>query len=202
MIIFRFGHVANVGDAKSLIIHPASTTHQQLSVEDLKKSGTTEELVRLSIGLEDVDDLIQDLDETIALATNTTATRSLSKEKQLRQLFSTPFDRSSELRIKHIAIIGANETLEEYVTTLGFQATCIHEASDLVQIDGPVDVLITETSDVETETIELLANKQGKAIIVEHAAATEELIEDAIGAHVPVFDEVNTKQFIESIRGK
>lgn len=200
--ISLWSHVANVGDAKSLIIHPASTTHQQLSVEDLKKSGTTEELVRLSIGLENVDDLLQDLDETIALATGTTTTRTLSKEKQLRQLFSTPFDRSGELRVKHIAIIGDLQDLQEYVTTLGFQATTIHEASDLVQIDGPVDVLITETSDVDTETIELLANKQGKAIIVEHADATEDLIEDAIGANLPVFDEVRTKQFIESIRGK
>ena len=47
-----WSHVANVGDAKSLIIHPASTTHQQLSAEDLKKSGVTEELIRLSVGLE------------------------------------------------------------------------------------------------------------------------------------------------------
>ncbi len=48
-----FSHLANVGDAKSLVIHPASTTHQQMSVEDLAKAGVGEELVRLSIGLED-----------------------------------------------------------------------------------------------------------------------------------------------------
>ena len=60
-----FSHVANVGDAKSLIIHPASTTHQQLSAEELVLTGVTEELIRLSIGLENIDDIIADLDQAI-----------------------------------------------------------------------------------------------------------------------------------------
>jgi len=61
-----WSHLANVGDAKSLVIHPASTTHQQLSPEDLVKTGVTEDLVRLSVGIENVDDLIQDLDQALA----------------------------------------------------------------------------------------------------------------------------------------
>src|SRR5699024_1528419 len=61
-----WSHVANVGDAKSLIIHPASTTHQQLSAEDLQKSGVSEELVRLAIGIENVQDILVDLDQAIA----------------------------------------------------------------------------------------------------------------------------------------
>ncbi|MGD6968458.1 O-acetylhomoserine aminocarboxypropyltransferase/cysteine synthase family protein [Rossellomorea vietnamensis] len=67
--ITLWSHVANVGDAKSLIIHPASTTHQQLSGEDLKTTGVTEELIRLSIGLESVKDLQADLDQAITKAT-------------------------------------------------------------------------------------------------------------------------------------
>ncbi|VDG98383.1 Methionine gamma-lyase [Lysinibacillus sphaericus] len=63
-----WSHVANVGDAKSLIIHPASTTHQQLSGEDLKNSGVTEELIRLSVGLESPDDIIADLAQAIEKA--------------------------------------------------------------------------------------------------------------------------------------
>lgn len=63
-----FSHVANVGDAKSLIIHPASTTHQQLSEEDLKLAGVPEELIRLSIGLENPKDIIADLDQAIEKA--------------------------------------------------------------------------------------------------------------------------------------
>lgn len=61
-----FSVVANIGDSKSIITHPASTTHQQLSNEELKLSGISEGLVRLSIGLENADDLIEDL--KIALA--------------------------------------------------------------------------------------------------------------------------------------
>ena len=63
-----FSLLANVGDAKSLIIHPASTTHQQLSADDQLASGVTPDLVRLSVGLEHVDDLIADLDQAIRAA--------------------------------------------------------------------------------------------------------------------------------------
>ncbi|WP_108670638.1 O-acetylhomoserine aminocarboxypropyltransferase/cysteine synthase family protein [Peribacillus acanthi] len=64
-----WSHVANVGDAKSLIIHPASTTHQQLSPDELKTTGVTEDLVRLSVGIENVEDLIEDLEQAIEKAT-------------------------------------------------------------------------------------------------------------------------------------
>lgn len=61
-----FTHLANVGDAKSLIIHPMSTTHSQLSAEQLEAAHLSEDLVRLSVGIEDVDDLITDLDQALA----------------------------------------------------------------------------------------------------------------------------------------
>jgi O-acetylhomoserine (thiol)-lyase len=64
-----FSLLANVGDAKSLIIHPASTTHQQLSAADQVASGVTPELVRISVGIEHIDDIIADLDQAIATAT-------------------------------------------------------------------------------------------------------------------------------------
>lgn len=60
-----FSHLANVGDAKSLVIHPASTTHQQMDAAALKAAGIGEELVRLSVGLEDPDDLIEDLSRAL-----------------------------------------------------------------------------------------------------------------------------------------
>ena len=62
-----FSLLANVGDAKSLIIHPASTTHSQLSDEDQRKGGLQPELIRLSIGLEHIDDIIGALDDALAL---------------------------------------------------------------------------------------------------------------------------------------
>jgi O-acetylhomoserine (thiol)-lyase len=60
-----FSHLANVGDAKSLVIHPATTTHYRMSDADLKRAGITAGTVRLSIGLEDVQDLIDDLDRAL-----------------------------------------------------------------------------------------------------------------------------------------
>ena len=60
-----FSHLANVGDAKSLAIHPASTTHSQLTPEQQIAGGLSPDLIRLSIGLEDVDDIIDDLDQAL-----------------------------------------------------------------------------------------------------------------------------------------
>jgi O-acetylhomoserine (thiol)-lyase len=61
-----FSHLANVGDAKSLAIHPASTTHSQLTEEEQAKAGVTPDFVRLSIGIEDIDDILWDLDQALS----------------------------------------------------------------------------------------------------------------------------------------
>ncbi|MCM3180698.1 O-acetylhomoserine aminocarboxypropyltransferase/cysteine synthase family protein [Cytobacillus horneckiae] len=71
-----WAHVANVGDAKSLIIHPASTTHQQLDEEGLKTAGVSEDLIRLSIGIENAEDLIEDLEQAIETATGLTSLKA------------------------------------------------------------------------------------------------------------------------------
>ena len=60
-----FSHVANIGDTRSLVIHPASTTHRQLSDAQKTAAGAGPDVVRLSIGLEDVEDLIADLDQAL-----------------------------------------------------------------------------------------------------------------------------------------
>ncbi|UTB32692.1 MAG: O-acetylhomoserine aminocarboxypropyltransferase/cysteine synthase [Methanobacterium sp. ERen5] len=61
-----FSHLANIGDSKSLVIHPASTTHQQLTKEEQETTGVTADFVRLSIGLEDVEDIIADIDQALS----------------------------------------------------------------------------------------------------------------------------------------
>jgi O-acetylhomoserine (thiol)-lyase len=66
-----FSHLANVGDAKSLVIHPATTTHYRMSDADLVKSGITAGTVRLSIGLEDSADLVEDLERALKAASRT-----------------------------------------------------------------------------------------------------------------------------------
>jgi O-acetylhomoserine (thiol)-lyase len=64
-----FSLLANIGDAKSLVIHPASTTHQQLSEEEQRSTGVTPEMVRLSVGIEDLADILEDLDQALNAAT-------------------------------------------------------------------------------------------------------------------------------------
>lgn len=58
-------HLANIGDAKSLVIHPASTTHQQLTREEQEETGVTADYIRLSIGLEAVEDIQEDIDQAL-----------------------------------------------------------------------------------------------------------------------------------------
>ncbi|MDA8308813.1 MAG: PLP-dependent transferase, partial [Deltaproteobacteria bacterium] len=61
-------HLANIGDAKSLVIHPASTTHQQLSAEEQEATGVTPDYIRLSVGLEDIRDIVNDIDQALEKA--------------------------------------------------------------------------------------------------------------------------------------
>jgi O-acetylhomoserine (thiol)-lyase len=61
-----FSHLANIGDTRSLIIHPASTTHRQLEEAELIAAGAGPDVVRLSVGIENVEDIIRDLDQALA----------------------------------------------------------------------------------------------------------------------------------------
>jgi O-acetylhomoserine (thiol)-lyase len=61
-------HLANIGDAKSLVIHPASTTHQQLTPREQEETGVTEDFIRLSVGLEDIEDIQEDIDQALKRA--------------------------------------------------------------------------------------------------------------------------------------
>ena len=78
-----FSLLANVGDAKSLIIHPASTTHEQLTAEQQRATGVTAELVRLSVGLEDVRDLIADLDQALGESAAAGSPKAEQSDKQV-----------------------------------------------------------------------------------------------------------------------
>jgi len=62
-------HLANVGDAKTLVIHPASTTHRQLSDDEQRAAGVNPEMIRLSVGLEALDDILWDLDQALEKST-------------------------------------------------------------------------------------------------------------------------------------
>jgi len=58
-------HLANIGDAKTLVIHPASTTHSQQTTDELLAAGITDDYVRVSVGLEDIDDILADLNQAL-----------------------------------------------------------------------------------------------------------------------------------------
>jgi len=91
-----WSHLANVGDARSLVIHPASTTHQQLSPEDRKAGGIGDDLIRLSVGIEDVEDLLADLDGALAAAASSSSSSSsssrtcLNDERVIKRICSRP----------------------------------------------------------------------------------------------------------------
>jgi O-acetylhomoserine/O-acetylserine sulfhydrylase-like pyridoxal-dependent enzyme len=70
-------HLANVGDSRTLLIHPASTTHQQLSEEEQLASGVTADLVRCSVGIEHIDDIKHDLDQALNIAAATVGVNQL-----------------------------------------------------------------------------------------------------------------------------
>ncbi|KGX91283.1 O-acetylhomoserine sulfhydrylase [Pontibacillus halophilus JSM 076056 = DSM 19796] len=134
-----FSHLANVGDAKSLIIHPASTTHQQLNEEDLRKTGVREEMIRLSIGLEDREDLLQDLTDAIEKATDTTKppAKSPNDLTDLHVLASSLYRDESTVRPKSIAVVGARHVSDPIVLTsltklarLGFHVKFLDDAPD------------------------------------------------------------------------
>ncbi len=76
-----FSHLANIGDTRSLIIHPASTTHRQLSDEQKVRSGAGPDVVRISVGIETADDLIADLDQALRLASPATPIKKKVKVK-------------------------------------------------------------------------------------------------------------------------
>ena len=109
-----WSHVANVGDAKSLIIHPASTTHQQLSDEDRRRSGVGDDLVRLSVGLEAVEDLWLDLDRALREATGLGGipVPPINDEATIRWMLQSSLNRvqradgTVETRPKSIAVVG------------------------------------------------------------------------------------------------
>ena len=132
-----FYHVANVGDAKSLIIHPASTTHQQLSKEGLEKAGVNEQLIRLSIGLESYQDIVHDLDQAIAKATRKPQHLKPSREDAVYWALSSPFAREDgAIRAKVIQVVGdgSKHGCLTKITKLGFNWTPYAATDDAIDI--------------------------------------------------------------------
>lgn len=189
-----WSHVANVGDSKSLIIHPASTTHQQLSAEDLAKSGTPEELIRLSIGLEATKDILADLDQAIAKATGTEPQIKQTEEDVVEWLLHSPFDRTDGLRKKTVAVSGVDEATEKKLRNYGFQVVAFEEDVDVI------DALVVNGQELSKETVEKLINKQGKILWVENVV-DDAAIENAKAAGFFVITNKPIAVALDEVRG-
>ena len=176
-----WSHVANVGDAKSLIIHPASTTHQQLSPEALEQSGVPEELVRLAVGIEDIDNILQTLDAGLEKATGI-KTIDTTTENAIEWLLSSPFDRTDGLRQKTIAVHGSDELANKIATLAasGYKIISLtdseEETIDAVVTDGEIDIEACKDANIiwsEKATSKL---ESDKAVIIEGKDIVSEAI--------------------------
>ncbi|BDG60902.1 PLP-dependent aspartate aminotransferase family protein [Caldinitratiruptor microaerophilus] len=166
-----WSHVANVGDARSLVIHPASTTHSQLSPEDRARAGVPDDLIRLSVGIENPDDLLADLDRALAAATGhgrLTApggrSRVINDEAVIRWVLDSPYvtetgpDGETRTRPKVLAVVGASSDpgrpsnrVSRKMQRLGFRIVPVNPREtevlgekaypDLKSIPFPVDVV-------------------------------------------------------------
>ncbi|MFD1036972.1 PLP-dependent aspartate aminotransferase family protein [Virgibacillus byunsanensis] len=210
-----WSHVANVGDAKSLIIHPASTTHQQLSEEDLKKSGVKEELIRLSIGIESTKDILVDLDQAIAKATNSKTSFQSTEEDAIKWLVSSPFARENgAVRKKAIAVVGLDDTSSslykntEQLQQLGFQILPVHETKQelfgektyktISDIPVDIDAVWLENQALPATAIEQFINKQGKILLIEKPETNDQTVEHAKASGITVI--TNTNPYEEALR--
>ncbi len=198
-----WSHVANVGDAKSLIIHPASTTHQQLSAEDLEKSGTSEELIRLSIGLEAPKDIIRDLDHAITEATGEASQLKVTEADVTEWLLQSPFDRSEGLRQKVIASDGLPEEKRKKLESYGFQVIPIDEKENvkkLTDIAGAIDALILDGKRLAPEAIEELINKESKILWLT-GDSNDEATRHAAAAGIYVIKNKDIIEALNRVRG-
>ncbi|WP_066192433.1 MULTISPECIES: PLP-dependent aspartate aminotransferase family protein [Gracilibacillus] len=162
-----WSHVANVGDAKSLIIHPGSTTHQQLSKEELEETGVSEELVRLSVGIESLRDIQNDLDQALVKATGIGSEADtqivVNDEGVIKWALNSPYERYTEngeeiTRQKTLAVVGLSgkEARPSYrlarkMQRLGYKIIPVNPREteilgekaypDLKSVPGPIDIV-------------------------------------------------------------
>jgi O-acetylhomoserine (thiol)-lyase len=180
-----WSHVANVGDAKSLIIHPASTTHLQLSKEELITTGVTEDLVRLSVGLEDFKDIYEDLNQALSQATGKIDGGTADTNDQIiDQARSSAIEHTEQgPRRKVILFLGGevegNEQLKSW-GRLGYRL--IPSSADVS--DLKVDYVFVVSGVDASKVSEILDTVSPEAIFTENDQVTHTLLESINGTSV------------------
>lgn len=213
-----WSHVANVGDAKSLIIHPASTTHQQLSAEELTKSGVSEELIRLSVGIESTDDIIADLDQAIAKATNTAPTIISSEDNAIHWLLHSPFARTENgARKKTIAVYGLDQATSTFYDQIkhlkarGFEILPIaSNAGTLLQtpayeklqdVEKEIDAVLFKQDSIPADLVEQLIQKEVKIAWFENSYTDSPVLDNVDAAGIAVIKGLELYAEANRIRG-
>ncbi|SES34032.1 O-acetylhomoserine aminocarboxypropyltransferase/cysteine synthase family protein [Salipaludibacillus aurantiacus] len=174
-----WSHVANVGDAKSLIIHPASTTHLQLSKEDQLTSGVTDDLVRLSVGLENLEDIYADLEQALEKATGKQETaKGYNREEILSEARASAIEHAEEgPRRKAIMVAGDdNECLKPW-SRLGYRIV----SSDLeTEPDLNIDYLFVTSAELDSAKLKTLAEKNKPSAVLTVDKQTEEAVKEIL----------------------
>jgi len=204
-----WSHLANVGDAKSLIIHPASTTHQQLSDEEQQSAGVTPDLVRLSVGIEGVDDLIAELDDSLYYATGLGGPGEpiLNSESVIRRVAgsSTVEEPGGRRRALVIAVVGLSadpgrpsHRVARKLQRQGYRIVPVNPNRDeilgekaypgLEEVPFPVDVVQVFRAPVHaTEVAFAAAKRQEKPVFwLQEGVINEEAIAIAAESGLPV----------------
>jgi O-acetylhomoserine (thiol)-lyase len=228
--ISLWSHVANVGDAKSLIIHPASTTHQQLKGEELHATGVTEELIRLSIGLESVKDLTNDLDRAIHKATGISFSGeerteiTINDEGVIQWALQSSIYRSVEngeeiQRQKTLAIVGLSSNpgrpsnrLARKMQRLGYKIVPVNPREtevleekaypDLKSIPFPVDIVqVFRSPEAAIELAKEAAVTQPKVFWLQEGVISPEAAQIAKEAGLDVIHNRCTYKEAQRLRG-
>jgi O-acetylhomoserine (thiol)-lyase len=218
-----WSHLANVGDAKSLIIHPASTTHQQMTAEELVATGVPEDLIRLSVGIENVDDLSNDLYRAIALATgteNVSDTVVVNDEGVIRSVLLSPVKRDADgERPVTIAVVGLSGNaarpsyrLARKMQRLGYKIIPVNPRekeilgepvyADLVSIPGPVDIIqVFRNPEAAVEVAEEAAQLGRGIFWLQEGVISDDAIQVAANAGLDVVHNRCTFKEAQRLRG-
>ncbi|MRX73092.1 aminotransferase class V-fold PLP-dependent enzyme [Bacillus lacus] len=224
--IALWSHVANVGDAKSLIIHPASTTHQQLSAEDLVKTGVTEELIRLSVGIESVRDLINDLDQAFYQAVGISSKgeekgeTAVNDEGVIRWALQSPFTKEGDgQRAKTLAVVGLSgnparpsHRLARKMQRLGYQIVPVNPREtevlgekaypDLKSIPFAVDVVqVFRSPEAAIDIAREAADIQPKVFWLQEGVISPRAVDIAKDAGLEVVQNRCTYKEAQRLRG-
>ncbi|SDO41301.1 PLP-dependent aspartate aminotransferase family protein [Alkalicoccus daliensis] len=218
-----WSHLANVGDAKSLIIHPASTTHQQLTGEELEKTGVFEDLVRLSVGIENVEDLKKDLDHALQIATgegNASDNTVINDEGVIRwALANATNSDGSESRQKTIAVVGLSgkesrpsHRLARKMQRLGYKIIPVNPREteilgekafpDISSVEGPIDIVqVFRSPEAAIEIAKEAAEVQPKIFWLQEGVISEEAASIAKEAGIEVVHNRCTYKEAQRLRG-